>query len=157
MIMIETPRGRQRNPYLTPAPQRVRPDLRPLIIRMFLVTVPGQLAGYLVGGLLAQLTGAFAVSYGGFVVNGAAGVAAGILVGLATTPPRRQRAVCAALSVVLGAAVAAAVISVVAVRLAAGYAPGPLDVAPGVAVTAVGQGLVGWLCWRLKAGSGSAR
>ncbi len=35
-------------------------------------------------------------------------------------------------------------------RLAVGYTPGPLDYAPGVLVTAVGQGLIAWLCWMIK-------
>ncbi|MFC7624041.1 hypothetical protein [Microlunatus sp. GCM10028923] len=147
------PQDQQRNPYLAAAPAQQRTDLRRVLIRMFLVTVPGQLAGSMIGGLVAQATGSFAFSFGGLLVRGAAAVLAGILIGLATTPPRRQQVVCAILAVVLGAAVAAAVMTVAVVRLQGGYAPGPLEVVPGVAVTAFGQGLVAWLCWRLKAGS----
>lgn len=143
------PGGTAGNPYLVT--RRERPQLRELVIRMFLVMLPGQLVGYLLGILVAVATGAFAVPNGGLVVSGLTAATTGLAVGLATTPPPRLRPAGAAISAILGAAVAAAVIMVAMSRLAAGYTPGLLDAAPGVIITAVGQGVIGWLIWMIKA------
>ncbi len=149
MSRLTRPSAADGNPYL--AGRRDRPQLREIIVRMFLVILPGQLVGFVLGALIAGLTGAFGLPYGGLVVFAAAAATAGLAVGLATTPPPRLRPAGAAISAILGTAVAAAVIMVAITRLAAGYTPGPLDTAPGVIITAVGQAAIGWLLWTIKA------
>lgn len=129
---------------------RRQPRRHELMIRMFLVILPGQLLGYVLGALIAGTTGVFRLPYGGLIVNAAAAVTAGLAVGLATTPLLRHRPLGAVLSAVLGAAVALAVITIATARLAPGHLPTPLDVTHGVIITALGQALVAWLTWTLK-------
>jgi hypothetical protein len=117
---------------------------------MFLIMVPAQFVGYLLGTLIAVISGAFLIPGGGLMINAAAAATAGLAVGLWTTPEPRSRPACAALSTVLGATVAMAVFLGAAARLATGHVPGPLDFAPGVIITALGQGLIGWLLWMIK-------
>lgn len=129
---------------------RREPRRHDLMIRMFLVILPGQLLGYVLGALIAGSTGVFRLPYGGLIVNAAAAVTAGLTVGLATTPLPRHRPLGAALSAVLGAAVALAVITIATARLATGHLPTPLDVTPGVIITALGQGVITWVTWTFK-------
>ncbi|WP_152361742.1 hypothetical protein [Microlunatus speluncae] len=136
------------NPYVVGGHDR--PQLRAIMIRMFLVILPGQLVGYLIGSLIAALTGAFSLPHGGLVVNLAAAATAGLAVGLATRPAAQLRPAAAAVSALLGALVAITAIFVATARLAAGYIPTPLDLAPGVIIVAIGQAVIGWLCWVLK-------
>lgn len=140
-------------PYRAATIRRLDAGWGALVVRLLWVSVLGQLIGYALGALVGAGAGLFGRAPGlGLVVSVGAGLVAGTAVGLAVAPGRRRIAAVAVINILLAAVISTLLIMLAQARLPTGVGrPGPVDYVPTVLLTALGQGLVGWLLWAIRA------